>query len=151
MRRWIVQATKQGFYNQYLHEIGEVFELVADDNGEIPLKMVKVEVLRDGKPTGEFTEEVFLDTDGEPVHALYSPHDEEWKGIGNFKGETLREGWMRRVPDDTPLGLYPPEVVFGVEARAPVQRIIKPVGTALNAPPSAPIRGKVDRTIRTGT
>lgn len=148
---WKVQATKQGFADQYLHEIGEVFELVMNEDGTMPLKMVNVPVLdATGKPTNEFTEEVFLDENGEPVHAHYSPHDDEWKGIGIFKGETFREGWMRRVPDETPCGLYPADVEFGVAAKAPIQRIIRPAGTALHAPMAAQPRGKIDRTFRTG-
>lgn len=145
-----VQATKLGFYNNYLHEIGEVFDLLNDENGDMPLRMIKVEVKgADGKPTGEFVEEVYLDEKGNPMHRDFSPHDMEWRGVGHFKGDVFREGWMRIVPDDTPLGIWP-DREFGLPAKAPIQRTVRAEGTPLNIAQSAPVRGKIDRTVHRG-
>jgi hypothetical protein len=157
-----VQATKQGFYNQYLHEIGEVFDLLMNDDGTMPLKMIQKKVddvfppshPQAGKPTfhWEDTDEPELDGEGNPIHRDFAPDGEESIGVGHgFKGDIFRHGWMRRVPDDTPLGIYPPEVSFGnrgQEQRAPIARIVKPSDQPVNAPRAAPIRGKPDRTYR---
>ena len=157
-----VQATKQGFYNQFLHEPGEVFDLLDNDDGTMPLKMKqkKVEDVfppshpQAGKPTfhWEDTDEPELTEEGEPIHRDFAPDDSEARGVAHgFQGETFRHGWMRRVPDETPLGIYPPDVVFGDrgrEQRAPISRIVKPSDQPVNAPRSTPIRGKVDRTVR---
>lgn len=145
-----VQATKLGFYNNYLHEIGEVFDLLMNDDGSMPLRMARVDVLGpDGKPTGETVEEVYLDPNGNPVHRDFSPHDMEWKGRGHFKGEVFHEGWMRIVPDDTPLGIWP-DREFGIAPKAPIQRVMRAEGTPLNVASSAPVRGKIDRTVYRG-
>ena len=144
-----VQAVRQGFYNQYLHEIGEVFDLLNEPDGTMPLRMVQIPILKDGKETGEFEEEVYLDGEGNPMHRDFSPHDMELKGRGQyFKGETFREGWMRQVPDDTPLGIYPYEIVPGLQ-NAPVQRVVRKSDEPVNAPRATPIRGPVNRQMRT--
>lgn len=145
-----VQATKQGFYNQYLHEIGEVFDLLNEPDGTMPLRMIQHPVLdKDGKPTGEYTEEVWLDEDGNPMHRDFSPHNLEIKGRGQFfKGETFRDGWMREVPADTALGIYPYDIMQA-SRDAPVQRVVRPSTEPLNAPRATEIRGVVDRRPRT--
>jgi hypothetical protein len=141
-----VQATKQGFYDNVLREPGEVFELFNDANGEMPLKMDRTyEKDKDGKMTGEYTEEVHLGKDGNPVHADYAPDGEELRGRGAFRGETFTPGWMVQVPDDTEIGIYPPEQKFsaaGKEAPRPISRIIKPANEPANLAQMTPMRGK---------
>src|ERR1700722_926854 len=144
-----VQATQTGFYNQYLHEAGEVFDLIDNDDGTMPLRMIQTPILgEDKKPIpGEFTEEVWLHKEGNPMHRDFAPAEEEVKGRGQFfKGETFRHGWMRRVPDDTPLGIYPYDIMAA--PNAPVQRVVRPSTEPHNAPRSTPIKGKVSRQIR---
>lgn len=155
---WIVQATKQGFYDQILREPGEVFALINKPDGSMPVRMKrtykKATKIVDGVPieysTHEYTESVYLSAEGEPMHADFSPHSEEWEGTGKeFAGETFREGWMRRVPGDTPVGIYPADQVFGEERRAPVQRLSGKPGP-VNAPRATPSRGTTERPRRAG-
>ena len=144
-----VQATKQGFYDQVLREPGEVFELVNDASGEMPIRMKReYEIGKDGKPTGEYTEEPDLDADGSAVHADFAPDFEEVKGRGAFRGETYTPGWMIQVPDDTEVGIYPPETRFsmkGKEQPRPIQRIVRPDNEPANMPRVTPSKGKVRR------
>jgi len=142
-----VQATKTGFYNQYLHEAGEVFDLLDNEDGTVPLKMQQVPVMDTaGKPTGEFNEELVL-INGEPVHRDFAPDGEELVGLGTYKGERFQPGWMRQVPDDTPLGIYPADHKIGMPASAPIQRTVNKTGV-INAPRATPTRGTIDRTAR---
>lgn len=147
-----VQATKQGFYNQHLCDPGEVFDLLDDENGEMPIRMVRTyELDGAGKPTGEYTEVPYMDKDGNVVHRDFAPDFEELKGRGAFRGETFTPGWMVQVPDETECGIYEPDVRFSMAGRElpkPVQRIIKPANEPANMPRSTPMRGKVDRTRR---
>jgi hypothetical protein len=159
-----VQATKQGFYNQFLHEAGEVFDLLDNEDGTMPLRMKQKKVddvfppshPQAGKPTfhWEDTEEPELDAEGNPLHRDFAPDGPEYIGTTHgFKGDVFRFGWMRVVPDDTQLGIYPPEITFGTrgqEQRSPIARVVRPSNEPVNAPRSAPIRGKIDRTVRQG-
>lgn len=154
-----VQATKQGFYDNCLREEGEVFALVDNADGSMPLRMVRTyELDKNQKPTGEFTEEVYLDKDGNVMHADFAPDHEEVTGRGAFRGETFSPGWMVQVPDETQIGIYPPEQKFnsvGREVPVPINRIIKPSNEPLNAPRATPMRGKAEdraeRVRRAGT
>ena len=142
-----VQATKQGFYDNVLREAGEVFQLFNDENGEMPLRMVRTyEIGKDGKHTGEYTEEVYMDKDGNPMHADFAPNEDEISGRGAFRGETFSPGWMVQVPEETEIGIYPPEQKFnaqGREAPRPIARIIKPSNEPANMPQMTKMRGKV--------
>lgn len=156
--KWVVQAVRQGFYDHILREPGEVFVLINNPDGSVPIRMQrtfkKARRIRNGieeeYATHEYTETPYLDADGNGMHADFSPHSEEWRGTGNeFGGETFREGWMRRVPSDTPVGIYPAEQVFGEERRAPIQRLSGKPGQT-NAPQHTPSRGPVQRERRAG-
>jgi hypothetical protein len=145
-----VQATKQGFYDQVLREPGEVFDLSDDANGEMPLRMDRVYELdaKTGKPTGEFTETVYLDKEGNPMHADFAPDHEEITGKGAFRGETFTPGWMISVPEETEVGIYEPDVRFSAQGREvpkPVQRIIKASNEPANMPRMTPMKGKAQR------
>ena len=140
-----VQATRQGFYDQVLRDPGEVFELIDEIDGTPPLRMIRTETLKDGKPTGDYTETVYMDSEGNVMHRDFAPDHEELTGRGVFKGDTFSPGWMRQVPDDTPIGLYEPETRFAMDGKQlpqPITRIIKPGSEPLNAPRATPMRGK---------
>lgn len=144
-----VQATKEGFYNQHICVVGEVFDLIDNDDGSPPLKMERTyEMGKDGKPTGEYTEEVWMDREGNVRHRDYAPDSEEIKGKGAFRGESYNLGWMVQVPDETPLGIYEPDVRFdmsGSRAPVPIQRVIKPSNEPANMPRVTPMKGQVNR------
>lgn len=148
-----VQATKQGYYDQCLREPGEVFELVNELDGTMPIRMVRTYEMKDGKPTGEWSEVPYIDKDGNVMHRDFAPDHEEVTGRGSFRGETFAPGWMMEVSEDTEVGIYDPETRFnavGREIAQPVQRIIKPSDQPVNAPRATPMRGKAsDRQRRT--
>ena len=147
-----VQATRQGQYNQYLVEPGEVFDLLDNPDGSVPLKMVRTYgKTEDGKiDFDNYTEEVWTDAEGNPRHRDFAPDFEELKGKGAFRGEAYAPGWMVQVPDDTPLGIYEPGTRFDLNRgqAVPIQRVIKPSNEPMNMPSVAPMRGRVDRTRR---
>jgi hypothetical protein len=146
-----VQATRPGFYNQFEHVVGEVFDLLDNPDGTMPIRTRPVAVLdKEGKPTGEFDQEPWLDEDGNAVHRDFAEDGELVEGRGNFKGERFSYGWMRKVPEDTPLGIYEHAIETGVQQARPVGRIVRPSNEPINAPISTPIRGTVDRTRRVG-
>lgn len=148
-----VQATKQGFYDNCLREPGEVFELLNDEKGEMPIRMVRTYEMKDGKPTGEYSEVPYMDKDGNVMHADFAPDHEEVTGRGSFRGETFTPGWMVEVPEETQVGLYDADTTFtsvGREKAMPIKRIIKPSDEPVNAPRATPMRGdKAARVRRT--
>ncbi len=160
--KYRVQATSEGQYNQYLHVVGEVFDLMMNADGTMPLKMKQKKVPdfypsshpQAGKETFhlEDSDEPELDEDGEPIHRDFASDGVEARGTAlGFAGDTFRHGWMRRVPDDTPLGIYPADQLFtrqGQERKAPISRVVLPSNHPTNAPRSAPIMGEIDRTFR---
>jgi hypothetical protein len=132
-----------------LREPGGVFDLSDDANGEMPLRMTRTHELdKDGKLTGEFTEVVYLDGEGNPMHADFAPDHEELIGRGAFRGETFSPGWMISVPEGTELGIYEPDVRFSAQGREvpkPIQRIIKASNEPANMPRMTPMKGKAQR------
>lgn len=160
-----VQAVKMnegspfaGIYDNIPRMPGEVFELLNGPDGKMPLRMRKTFIkgkrfnqntgLEESYFTSDFKEEIWLDKDDNPMHADYAPHDEKQVGHGKeFGGEIFNLGWMRQVPDDTPVGLYPENHIIGAPA-APIQRL-SGASRPINAPQSAPIRGTTERPVRT--
>lgn len=108
---WRVLATQTGQYNQVLRQEGEVFDLLLHEDGSYP-KAVRLVQKKgaDGRPIpDEYDEEVIFLKDGKtPVHAHFA-EDQGSKLIkhGPRKGDVMRFGWMKRVPDRVPVGLYP--------------------------------------------
>lgn len=106
---WRVVATQQGQYNQVLREIGEVFDLLLHADGSFPVAIRYIQK-KDaaGKPIEEWDEETVIGKDKKPVHRDFA-EDQGFKLItrGPVKGDSIRFGWMKRVPDRTPLGQYP--------------------------------------------
>lgn len=146
-----------GIYDNIPRVPGEVFELINLPDGKMPLRMKRTYKqaerfnpqtgLKEMVHTGEYDEEVFLDADDNPMHADYAPHEETTVGQGNaFGGEIFRNGWMRQVPEETPVGLYPENEVIG-ERAAPVQRLSGAPRTQ-NAPQATPSRGTMERPVR---
>ena len=144
-----------GIYDNVPRVPGEVFELLNGADGQMPLRMKRTykvatrlnNGVEERYATGEYTEEIFVDKAGNPMHADFAPHDEFTIGQGReFGGETFRGGWMRHVPDDTACGIYPEEQIIG-ERAAPIQRLS---GTprVTNAPQATPSRGTLDRPAR---
>lgn len=113
---WRVVATQQGLYNQVLREPGEVFDLLLYADGTYPVAY-KYTPKKDaaGKDIPEeWNEETVLGKDKKPIHSDFA-EDQGMKTItrGPVRGDTIRFGWMKRVPDRTPVGRYP--VGFGGE------------------------------------
>lgn len=107
---WRVVATVQGQYNQVLREPGEVFDLLLHADGTypsavkyLPKKDADGKLLED-----EWLEEPVLGKDKKPIHRDFA-EDQGFKKItrGPVRGDTIRFGWMKRVPDRTPVGQYP--------------------------------------------
>jgi hypothetical protein len=144
-----VQAVRLGQYDQVLREVGEVFDLIDNEDGSMPLRMKRIPILDDkGKDTGEFTEEVYLDREGNALHRDFAPADEELTGKGAFKGETFAPGWMVEVPQTTVCGIYEPNQRFSMKGHdepVPIQRVIKASNQPANLPPMTPMRGKNER------
>jgi hypothetical protein len=129
-----------------------VFDLLNNEDGTMPIRMKRTDVLDEkGKPTGEYNEEFWPDRDGNAVHRDFAPDDFEVAGRGEFRGQLFSPGWMRQVPDDTPIGIYPEDTVFGeagIEKKAPMSRQIRPQNIPANSPAAAPIRGKTSERVR---
>lgn len=107
---WRVVATVQGHYNQIIRDPGEVFELLQYADGTYPVAY-KYTPKKDeaGKVIpDEWDEAVVLGKDKKPVHRDFA-EDQGMKTItrGPVRGDTIRFGWMKRVPDKTPIGQYP--------------------------------------------
>jgi hypothetical protein len=145
-----------GIYDNIPRMPGEVFELLNSADGTMPLRMKrtyrKEKVFNPNTQrmesvyTDEYDEEIFLDSDGNPMHRDYAPWDEKQQGAGKaFGGEIFNLGWMRAVPDDTQCGLYPENEIIG-ERPAPVKRLSGATRT-MNAPQSAPIKGTTERPV----
>jgi hypothetical protein len=116
---WRVVAMQQGQYNQFMMEIGMVFDLLTYQDGTYPI--AKRYVLKkddNGAPLlGWDDKERFIaenwdhvpviGKDGVVVHRDFAL-DLGTKPVksGRMKGEVMRVGWMKRVPDRTPLGQY---------------------------------------------
>lgn len=107
---WRVVATVQGFYNQTIMDVGMVFDLLTYEDGTYPpmLKHVQKKDDRQQLIPDEWDTTVVVGKDGFVVHRDFS-HDQGDKAIksGPKKGEVMRFGWMKRVPERTPLGQYP--------------------------------------------
>lgn len=112
---WKVVATQQGQFNQVMREVGEVFDLMTYPDGTYPVQIQYTpKKSKDGKVLeDEFDERtVMCDTlDGkghEPAHRDFAPDTGVTKiKKGPKRGEVMRFGWMRRVPDAVQVGLYP--------------------------------------------
>ena len=116
MSPWKVVATQKGFYNQTFREVGEVFELLCYEDGSYPVAVREL-LKRDekGQPvldpeTGEqvIIEQPIVDAKTKkPVHRDYA-EDQGARLLkrGPKRGESVHLGWMRRVPDRVPCGMY---------------------------------------------
>ncbi len=140
-----VVATQLGQYDQILRDVGEVFDLLDGPDGSIPAAKVWVPTkMADGKDhpiDGELV--VVTDAEGNPVHRDFAEDmGDQVIEAGPMRGEVARLGWMRRVPDDTPCGMYPPGTNFWPEERtAAAARRNAP----RNSAPAAAIRGSTSR------
>jgi hypothetical protein len=121
-----VVATQTGYYNGCEREPGEVFELLLNEDGSYPPKIVPVPnsdengnrlpgVKRVRIQMKDCWDRPVTTKDGKAI----AEHDDFAEDIGNSPvvdgpaaGEILRLGWMRRVPASVPLGFYPAEFDF---------------------------------------
>ena len=143
-----VQATKCGFYDQVMRETGEVFDLIDEADGTMPIRMKRIFAKdKEGKDLlDEWTEEPWLDADGNAVHRDFAPDTEQLEGKGSFRGERYTPGWMVEVPESVEIGIYDRSMQAKVqEGRAPIARIIRPSDEPLNAPRATPSRGNIKR------
>jgi hypothetical protein len=117
---WRVVATQQGQYNQCIMDIGMVFDLLLHDDGTYPvaLKHVQKKDEKGALIPDEWDSTTILGKDNRPVHRDFA-EDLGNKAIksGPKKGEVMRFGWMKRVPDRTPLGLYPVDENGNIQAQ----------------------------------
>lgn len=112
---WKVVATQPGQFNQVFRETGEVFDLMTYPDGTYPVFIEYTpKKTKDGKLIeDEYVEKVIKTRtlDGkseEPAHRDFAEDKGNIKiKRGPKKGEVMRFGWMRRVPDNIPVGLYP--------------------------------------------
>jgi hypothetical protein len=103
-----------GQYNQIMREPGEVFDLLTFPDGTYPHKTREVEKKGpDGKGTGVFELKVIKMKDGKPAHRDFAA-DQGVRLVksGPMKGEVVQLGWMRRVDEKIPVGMYPPGTDF---------------------------------------
>jgi hypothetical protein len=117
---WKVVATQQGQYNQVLRQPGEVFELLSYADGTYPVATRLMPKKVNGQPVvpEELVEEPILGKNKEPVHRHFAPDlGNRLIKHGPVKGDTLRFGWMRRVPDSVAVGMYPVGVDFNHDPR----------------------------------
>ncbi len=159
--RWLVAATRQGQYDQILREPGEVFELLGEEDGTYaPAVRLVPRRNADGRPVLDELGEAIIDeapvqgADGLPLHQDFA----EDLGAtqltrGPMRGEVMHLGWMLRVPDSTPCGLYPAGTDFWSGAEPPPHRKAvavapKPAPTPRAASQAAPIRGSRNRPAR---
>lgn len=117
---WKVVATQVGQYNQVLRisdqQFVEVFELLHYADGKVPLQFKDVPK-RDEKTKAIIPDEfkqvpVMTKTlDGKGMEQAHRDFAEDLGNklikSGPKKGESMRTGWMLRVPDETPIGVYP--------------------------------------------
>lgn len=116
---WRVVATCQGHYNQFFMEVGMVFDLLTYQDGSYPVALKHVQKKDDkGALIDEWDSTPIIGKDGCAIHRDFS-HDQGTKAIktGPKKGEVMRFGWMKRVPDRTPLGQYPVDGDGNIQAR----------------------------------
>lgn len=107
---WRVVATQQGQYNNCIMDIGMVFDLLLHEDGSYP-PALNHKPRKDDKGVvvpDEWISTAIIGKDNKPVHRDFA-EDMGNRVIkqGPRKGEVMRTGWMKRVPDSTPLGLYP--------------------------------------------
>lgn len=143
---WRVVATREGVYNQVLRQAGEVFDLLCYEDGSYPQAMRTVPKLgADGKPIpGEWIDEpAYLKDKKTPLHRDFA-EDQGEKLIthGPIKGDVMRFGWMKRVPDKTEIGLYPIGSDFW--RGNPVRFVDRNTGLPLQTVPPARERGPED-------
>ena len=141
--QWRVVASGWGQYDQILREPGEVFELLPNEDGTYPLRedwVPKRDAAgREIADEGEWV--LFKDGNGEPTHRDFAEDTgDQLIKRGPLKGEVMRFGWMKRVPDSTPCGLYPVGTNFW-----PDQPAAKAPRTTTQA---APIKGSTQRPAR---
>ena len=142
--QWRVVATQPGAFDQIYRETGEVFELLPNDDGTFPLREDWVPK-RDSagqEIPDEGTWVLFKDANGEPVHRDFAEDmGDQLMKAGPMRGEVMRFGWMKRVPDHTPCGLYPPGTDFWPGEQRAKARATAPKSTAQ----TAPIKGSTQR------
>jgi hypothetical protein len=107
-----VVATQQGFYDQILREVGEVFELLKNKDGSDPQAFRRDQVLDEkGVPIPRKFVKVALFEDEAKKKPLHRDYAEDMGNVlieqGPLEGETFHNGWMKKVPDRVPCGLYP--------------------------------------------
>jgi len=152
-----VVATQEGHYNQILRTPGEVFELLRRKDGAYRAKYAREPVTTaEGVPIpGQFKKVAVQAKDGygrpyKGKDGKFIPEHEDYaEDRGNVAitegpnaGESIHLGWMFKVPDNVPVGIYPEGVDFWNEiTRIPPPgyvREIPPGGTVSRA--AAPIK-----------
>lgn len=116
---WKVVTTQAGQYNQVLRmcdeQYCEVFELLSYADGKVPLQFKDVQKRdKDKRPIPDEFEQVAVMTKTLDGKGTEQSHRDFAEDLGNKlirsgpkKGESMRVGWMKRVPDKTPVGVYP--------------------------------------------
>ncbi len=153
---WRVVATQQGQYNQFLMDVGMVFDLLTYQDGTYPVA-TRLVIKKDdtGAPlrghdekdrflADNWDEVPVIGKDGIAIHRDFAL-DMGDKQIrrGPKKGEVVRVGWMKRVPERTPLGLYPVDSDGNIQAAFWDPRSQLPQALDLGYRPWVP--GPIDR------
>lgn len=136
---WRVVATQQGQYNQFFMEIGMVFDLLTYRDGTYPVAtryVIKKDdngaPLKGHSEKGEWLPEAWdqvpvIGKDGVAVHRDFALDlGERALKSGPKKGEVMRVGWMKRVPETVPMGLYPVDENGIIQANFWDKRVMLP-------------------------
>ena len=141
-----VVATREGFYDNILRDPGEVFELLMNDDGSMPIAeqfIAKIDPAT-GKPAADGSGDyiTIVDKDGTAIHRDYAPDQGDVAiRFGPRRGDMMPMGWMLEVPEDTEVGIYPVGTRFGARSvHAPVQRKTPQIERI-----HAPVKGSTNR------
>lgn len=152
-----VVATQPGQYNQVLRmcdeQWQEVFELLKLPDGTDP--KMEIWIPKKDPVTGKASDEdgeyqVVLSKDGKtPVHADFAEDNgNQMIRRGPMRGEVIRSGWMRRVPEHVACGFYPKGTDFwtkGLQIPQAYPRVYGP-----QDPRATPMRTHADPLANTG-
>jgi hypothetical protein len=142
---WKVCATRQGHFDQLLREPGEVFELLPNEDGSWPWREDWVKKSEAGNreildEDGDMVLVQFADKHGAPMHRDFAiDQGLQLMKRGPMRGESVHLGWMRRVPDETPCGLYQEGTDFWNGETPPGEEPIAPRRGARSATQAASV------------
>lgn len=133
-----VMATQPGQYCNVFFEVGWVFELLYNEDGTEPQREDWIPKLdAQGKDTGDGEYVIWRDKDNKTIHRdLALDMGEKVLRSGPKRGEVARFGWMKIVPEETPVTIDIQELQYGFDADTRKPRRAPP--RARPTPPAVP-------------